>query len=61
MCKIMDELQRETREEAHEEGREETKVHDLKALMEELKVSAERAMDLLRVPAADRPRYLAML
>ena len=57
MCKIMDEL----REESREEGREETKVHDLKALMEELKVSAERAMDLLRVPAADRPRYLAML
>ena len=57
MCKIMDEL----REEGREEGREETILNNLSAMVRNLKLTAEQAMDALEVPAAERPRYLAML
>ena len=44
-----------------EEGRNEGIAQSIRNLMDELATSAERAMDLLRIPAKDRPRYLSML
>lgn len=44
-----------------EEGREESLLENLTSLMETISCTAERAMDLLRVPAEKRPRLLSQL
>ncbi|MCD7955265.1 MAG: hypothetical protein LUG93_05840 [Lachnospiraceae bacterium] len=41
--------------------RKETKVEDIRNLMANLKLTAEQAMQALGIPAADQPKYQAML
>ena len=48
-------------EEGRLEGREEEKVNNIKNLMETLKFTAHQAMDALRIPESEQPKYLAML
>ena len=48
-------------EEVREEGREEGIVISIKNLMASLKLTAAQAMDTLRIPEADQPKYLARL
>lgn len=57
MCKIFDEI----REEGRKEGREESILRDIRNVMETLKVSSSRAMEVLRIPAGDREKYVARL
>ena len=51
----------EIREEAREEGKELSKVSDLRLVMEKLKISADKAMDFLDIPAEDQPKYALLL
>ena len=51
----------EGRAEGREEGRAEERVYAIRNVMANLKTSADKAMDILGIPAAERSRYLTML
>jgi predicted transposase YdaD len=62
-------LKEEGREEGHKEGhkegrkegREEEKVFSIRSVMENLKITPEKAMDILNIPASERSHYFALL
>jgi flagellar biosynthesis/type III secretory pathway protein FliH len=49
------------REEGRKEGAEIATLNSIKNLMETLEISAEKAMDLEKIPAEERERYLTKL
>ena len=51
----------EGRKEGREEGTETANLSNLKNLMEALRISAESAIDLVKIPAEEREKYLAKL
>ena len=53
MCKIVEELV--------EEGKEQVMVESVKNLMDSLKIDAEQAMDLLKVPKEQRKKIAEKL
>ena len=57
MCDVLDRVENEGRE----KGREEERVAVIKTLMETLKLSTQQAMDALRIPPAEQPKYAAKL
>ena len=57
MCRAFEEV----REEANMRRREQKLMEDVKSLMETLKLTANQAMDALKVPETEQPKYLAML
>ena len=57
MCKAIDDMRKESRE----EGIESTRLESIRNVMDGLKYTAQQAMELLRIPAADQPKYLAKL
>lgn len=57
MCKVMDEL----REESEKRGEEAALLRSIANIMEGLKYTAQQAMDLLKIPAADQEKYLSKL
>ena len=54
-------MREEGRKEGREEGTETANLNNIKNLMESLKISAENAMDLVKIPAEEREKYLAKL
>ena len=62
---MLEEERQEAREEGLEEGRaegrEEGELNSIKKLMLNMKMTAEQAMDILDISAADRAHYLEML
>lgn len=52
---------KEGREEGRKEGTEIAILNSIKNLMETLDISAEKAMDLVKIPAEEREKYLAKL
>ncbi len=54
MCKAVEELAETWAERRAEERRIETKIDDVRNLMDTMKLSAEQAMDALRVSEEDR-------
>ena len=69
MCKVLDEVERkgisigEKRGERRGErrGEKKAKLLDIKNVMESLGVSLEKAMDVLKIPADQRPMYAEMV
>ena len=61
MCKAIDDMRRESREEGRTEGAEANCLKNIRNLMVSLKCTAQQAMDYLMIPAADQSRYLAKL
>ena len=57
MCQAIDDM----RKESMDKGIESTLLDNLKKIMAGLNYTAQQAMDLLQVPAADRPKYMAKL
>ena len=55
------EIREEAREEGREEGKELSTVSNLRSLMGKMKISAEKAMDFLDIPAEEQPRYALLL
>ena len=51
----------EGRAEGRMEGATEATLHNFRSLMHELSLSPDRAMDILHIPAADRPHYFQLL
>ena len=44
-----------------EEGREEERINNIQLMMQTLKLTAQQAMDALKIPAAEQPKYAAKL
>ena len=42
-------------------GETKTIAKNIQSIMRKLGISAEKAMDILEIPKADHPKYLAML
>ena len=73
MCDVLDRIENkgreegrlegreEGREEGRLEGREEERVSVIKTLMETLKLTAQQAMDALKIPPSEQPKYAAKL
>ena len=61
MCKAIDDMRKESKEEGRTEGIESTRLESIRNVMGGLKYTAQQAMELLRIPAADQPKYLAKL
>ena len=61
MCKAIDDMRKESREEGRMEGVESTCLQNIRNVMEGLKYTAQQAMDLLKIPASDRQKYLTKL
>ena len=73
MCKAIDDMRKESKEEGRTEGRvegrlegrvegiESTRLESIRIVMERLKYTAQQAMEFLKIPTADWPKYLAKL
>ena len=61
MCKAIDDMRKESKEEGRTEGIESTRLESIRNVMDGLKYTAQQAMELLRIPAAEQPKYLAKL
>ena len=61
MCEAVERYADKNRAEGKSEGRLEGKLEDIKALMKNLKCSAEQAMEALNVPKSDYNKYLSRL
>ena len=61
MCQAIEEMRQDSRNEGIEQGIELTRLESIRNVMIGLKYTAQQAMDLLKIPVADRPRYLAKL
>lgn len=57
----MELFREEGREEGRVEGAESERINNIRSMMEMLKLSARQAMDVLKIPASEQPRYLSML
>ena len=56
-----EEGRKEGREEGRKEGTEIANLYIIKNLMETLEISAEKAIDLVKIPAEEREKYLAKM
>ena len=69
MCEVLDRVEAKGREKGREEGRVEgraegvelTRMESIKNVMATLKFTAQQAMDVLRIPADEQPKYLGRL
>ena len=55
------EIREEGRAEGREEGMENTRVESIRNIMDTLKMTAQQAMEALKIPSADQSKYLAKL
>ena len=51
----------EGREEGRVEGAERERVNSIRSMMEALAMTAKQAMDVLKIPDSEQPKYLSML
>jgi hypothetical protein len=61
MCQAMRELMKEEIAEERIDAETTSKVEDIRNIMDELKYTAEQAMDLLKIPQQKRSVYLSKL
>lgn len=65
MCELFEKMYNEAKDlgriEGRQEGLREGLLENVRAMTETLHFSVEQALDALKVPKADQPRYLAML
>ena len=61
MCKAFEETRNEGIAKGLAQGREEERVNSIKNLMDSMNLSAGQAMDALKVPLEEQPKYLAKL
>ena len=61
MCQGILDLKEEGRQEGRQEGVDETRLESIQNIMETLKLTAQQAMEALRIPDGDRPKYAARL
>ena len=54
-------IREEIGEEERSKGAMDERVNNIHSLMETLKLTAEQAMDALKIPVSDQPKYMSML
>ncbi|MBR1707957.1 MAG: hypothetical protein IJ719_03880 [Clostridia bacterium] len=57
MCKVIEDVRRESEERAVQK----TVVQNIRNVMDSFNVNVERAMDSLRIPADQQPKYAKMV
>ena len=61
MCKAIDDMRLHCKEEGKIEGKEETRLEAIKNIMESFSVTAQQAMESLKIPSDEYPKYMAQL
>lgn len=61
MCKAMDDLREESIKRGMKRGIDQNRIESIKTIMKKLQYTAQQAMDLLDIPAAEQPKYLAKI
>ena len=69
MCDVLEKVEKRGinkgidigREEGREKGREEERLNNIQLMMQALKLTAQQAMDVLKIPTEDRLKYTAKL
>ena len=61
MCETLRELMKEDFEKQERETKQETLLETIKNLMDTMKWTAEQAMSAMKIPEADRGKYIAKL
>ena len=61
MSGLLDRLEARGEERGRQNGVDETRLESIKNVMEGLKYTAQQAMDLLKIPESEQPKYLAKL
>ncbi|MCC8152335.1 MAG: hypothetical protein LIO96_13070 [Lachnospiraceae bacterium] len=61
MCTLFEEIAKEGEERGKAIGEERTTVKNIKSVMETMKLTAEQAMEALRIPATEQEKYFTML
>lgn len=61
MCKIMDKIRDDGKKEGLEEGYKKASLTHIRSLIESMNLTAEAAMDALKIPKVDQAKYLALL
>ena len=57
MCEVMEQL----RDESIQRGIDQTRIESIKSIMETLKLTAQQAMDALKIPKDEQGKYMARL
>ena len=57
MCEVMEQL----RDESIQRGIDQNRVESIKNIMETLKLTAQQAMDALKIPKGEQGKYMARL
>ena len=58
MCRAFDEVREQGRERGLVQGREQNQIENIRSLMENLKLTAQQAMDALNIPMAEQEKLL---
>ncbi|MBR4474945.1 MAG: hypothetical protein IKS55_15085 [Oscillospiraceae bacterium] len=61
MCKAFEEVRNESFSRGMQQGMQQKEISNIKTLMESMNWSAQNAMEALRIPAEDQPKYAEML
>ena len=59
MCKTMEDLREESIQRGRLEGIDQNRIESIKNLRETLKLTIREAMDALKIPEAEQPKYMA--
>ena len=61
MCKVMEEIHNDGISIGETRGAETERLKNIKSLIASLGITAEAAMDALKIAKSDQPKYLALL
>ena len=61
MCNLSQGVMERAMEKGVAKGRDDALLQAIKSVMDSLKLSSDAAMDVLKVPSADRAKYRTML
>ena len=61
MCDVLEKVEKRGINKGIDIGREEAYVKSIQNMMQALKLTAQQAMDVLKIPAAEQPKYAAKL
>ena len=61
MCDVLEKVEKRGINKGIDIGREEERINNIQNIMQALKLTAQQAMDVLKIPAAEQPKYAAKL
>ena len=61
MCEVLDRAEERGRIKGIQEGIDESRIESIKNVMSAFKITAEQAMDVLKIPFSEQDKYLSKL